>query len=55
MPAIRVGLSDIWSVEILEKMQAPRHLTLPNRGHALMLDGPDALAAIDRVLESLQP
>jgi pimeloyl-ACP methyl ester carboxylesterase len=58
MLAIRGGLSDILSAEILENMVA-RHrnlvtLTLPNRGHAPMLDEPAAVAAIDCFLESLQ-
>jgi pimeloyl-ACP methyl ester carboxylesterase len=58
MLAIRGALSDILSVEVLEHMAA-RHqnlitLTLPNRGHAPMLDEPAAIAAIDRFLESLQ-
>jgi pimeloyl-ACP methyl ester carboxylesterase len=56
--AIRGGLSDILSAEILENMAA-RHpkltaLTLPDRGHAPMLDEPAAVLAIDRFLESLQ-
>jgi pimeloyl-ACP methyl ester carboxylesterase len=58
MLAIRGGLSDILSAEILENMAA-RHpnlttLTLPNRGHAPMLDEPAAVVAIDRFLEGLQ-
>jgi pimeloyl-ACP methyl ester carboxylesterase len=58
MLAIRGGLSDILSAEVLEHMAA-RHqnlitLTLPNRGHAPMLNEPAAIVAIDRFLESLQ-
>jgi pimeloyl-ACP methyl ester carboxylesterase len=58
MLTIRGGLSDILSAEILEKM-AVHHpnlmtLTLPNRGHAPLLDEPAATAAIERFLESLQ-
>jgi pimeloyl-ACP methyl ester carboxylesterase len=57
MLVIRGGLSDILSAETLESMAA-RHqnlvtLTIPNRGHAPMLDEPPAVAAIDRFLESL--
>jgi pimeloyl-ACP methyl ester carboxylesterase len=58
MLAIRGGLSDILTAETLESMAA-RHpnlttLTLPDRGHAPMLDEPAAVAAIDRFLERLQ-
>jgi pimeloyl-ACP methyl ester carboxylesterase len=58
MLAIRGGSSDILAAETLEKMQA-RHpglvtLTLPNRGHAPMLDERAAVLAIDRFMESLQ-
>jgi pimeloyl-ACP methyl ester carboxylesterase len=58
MLAIRGGLSDILTEDTLRNMAA-RHerlvtLTLPDRGHAPMLDEPLALAAIGRFLESLQ-
>lgn len=57
MLAIRGEMSDILSAEILEKMTAHHPnliaLTLPNRGHAPMLDEPAAVAAIDRFLEGL--
>jgi pimeloyl-ACP methyl ester carboxylesterase len=58
MLVIRGGLSDILSVEILGKMAA-RHpnlatLTLPDRGHAPMLDEPAAVLAVERFLEGLQ-
>jgi pimeloyl-ACP methyl ester carboxylesterase len=55
--AIRGGLSDILSAEILQRMAAshPRMtaLTLANRGHAPMLDEPAAVAAIDTFLDGL--
>jgi pimeloyl-ACP methyl ester carboxylesterase len=52
--AIRGALSDILSAETLVSM-SERHpnltaLTLPNRGHAPMLDEPAAVAAIDEFL-----
>lgn len=58
MLAIRGEISDFLSAEILENMGA-RHpnltaLTLPNRGHAPMLDEPASVVAIDRFLESLR-
>lgn len=58
MLAIRGGLSDLLSAATLDHMAA-RHpnlitLTLPDRGHAPMLDEPPAVAAIDRFLTSLQ-
>jgi len=58
MLAIHGGLSDILTPEILANMAA-RHpdlttLTLPNRGHAPMLDEPAAVGAVDRFLERLQ-
>ncbi len=58
MLAIHGGLSDILTPDILANMAA-RHpdlttLTLPNRGHAPMLDEPAAVAAVDRFLERLQ-
>lgn len=58
MLAIRGEMSDFLSSEILQKMAAHHPnltpLTLPNRGHAPMLDEAAAVAAIDRFLESLQ-
>jgi pimeloyl-ACP methyl ester carboxylesterase len=57
--AVRGGLSDILSAEILERMAATHPsltaLTLSNRGHAPMLDEPAAVAAIDAFLRSLEP
>jgi pimeloyl-ACP methyl ester carboxylesterase len=58
MLAIRGETSDFLSAEILENMVA-RHpnltaLTLPNRGHAPMLDEAQAVAAIDHFLKGLQ-
>ena len=57
--AIRGALSDILSAETLISM-GERHpnltaLTLPNRGHAPMLDEPAAVAAIDEFLKRLEP
>ena len=57
MLAIRGGLSDILSAEVLQRM-AEFHpqittATLANRGHAPMLDEPPALAAIDSFLDGL--
>ncbi len=57
--AIRGALSDILSAETLASMGA-RHpnltaLTLPNRGHAPMLDEPPVVAAIDEFLRRLEP
>jgi pimeloyl-ACP methyl ester carboxylesterase len=58
MLAIRGGTSDILAAETLEKMQAQHQglitLTLPDLGHAPMLDERAAVVAIDRFLESLQ-
>jgi len=56
--AIRGALSDIISVEILASMAA-RHpnlqtVTVPNRGHAPMLDEPIAVAAIDTFLSHFE-
>ena len=56
--AIRGARSDILSAETLESMRA-RHsnltaLTLPHRGHAPMLDEPEAVAAIDDFLERVE-
>jgi pimeloyl-ACP methyl ester carboxylesterase len=58
MLVIRGEMSDFLSSEILQNMAA-RHpnltpLTLPNRGHAPMLDETAAVTAIDGFLESLQ-
>ena len=55
--AIRGGLSDLLSAATLAKM-AEHHagmiaVTVPNRGHAPMLDEPLAVAAIDAFLASL--
>ncbi len=55
--AIRGGLSDLLSATTLEKM-AERHpgmgsVTLPNRGHAPMLDEAPARAAIDAFLKQV--
>jgi pimeloyl-ACP methyl ester carboxylesterase len=56
--AIRGALSDILTVETLGRM-SERHpgmvsVTIPNRGHAPMLDEPDAVVAIDRFLSELE-
>jgi len=55
--AIRGALSDLLSPATLDKM-ADRHpglvaVTVPNRGHAPMLDEPEAVAAIDAFLAGL--
>ena len=55
--AIRGGLSDLLSEATLETM-AERHadmiaVTIPNRGHAPMLDEPQAVTAIDAFLARL--
>ena len=55
--AIRGALSDLLSAVTLETM-AQRHegmiaVTVPNRGHAPMLDEPEAVAAIDAFLAGL--
>jgi pimeloyl-ACP methyl ester carboxylesterase len=58
MLAIRGGLSDILSADTLERMTASHpdcsSLTLPNRGHAPMLDEPPAVAAIEAFLRRLE-
>jgi pimeloyl-ACP methyl ester carboxylesterase len=58
MLVIRGGLSDILSAEILERMAAshPRltALTLPQRGHAPMLDEPAAVAAVAGFLREIE-
>jgi pimeloyl-ACP methyl ester carboxylesterase len=57
--AIRGALSDLLSQPTLEQMAARhpglRTAVIPARGHAPMLDEPDALDAIDRFLASLPP
>lgn len=57
MLVIRGGLSDILSADILERMAASHPhltaLTLPQRGHAPMLDEPAAVAAIDTFLQEI--
>jgi pimeloyl-ACP methyl ester carboxylesterase len=55
--ALRGALSDLLSSKIFDHMQRehPRMLavTVPNRGHAPMLDEPESLAAIDDFLDGL--
>jgi pimeloyl-ACP methyl ester carboxylesterase len=55
--AIRGALSDIISPQILDAMAAHHPnltvITIANRGHAPMLDEPDAVAAIDAFLKGL--
>lgn len=56
---IRGALSDILAVDTAEEM-CKRHddcslVTLPGRGHAPMLDEPEALRAIDALLDGLTP
>jgi pimeloyl-ACP methyl ester carboxylesterase len=59
MLVIRGGLSHLLTADILERMVAshPRivAVTLPNRGHAPMLDEPAAVSAIEGFLEDLVP
>lgn len=54
---IRGGLSDILSVDTLDRMAQMhpglRTVTLPNRGHAPMLDEPKAVEAIDAFLADI--
>lgn len=54
---LRGETSDILSAETVAKMQAIKPdlsvATIPNRGHAPLLDEPESLAAIDSFLESL--
>ncbi len=56
--AIRGGLSDLLSAETLTEMGArhpdTRLVTVPNRGHAPMLDEPIAVAAIDDFIQALE-
>jgi pimeloyl-ACP methyl ester carboxylesterase len=53
--AIRGGLSDILSAATLEEMHRRmpdlRSVTLPDRGHVPFLDEPEAVAAIEALLE----
>ncbi len=57
--SIRGAISDILSARTVAEMQR-RHpdnftaIEIPNRGHAPMLDEPEALAAIDLFLQSLE-
>jgi len=56
--SIRGAISDILSARTVAEMRRrhPHHFTaveIPNRGHAPMLDEPEALAAIDGFLRSL--
>jgi pimeloyl-ACP methyl ester carboxylesterase len=57
--AIRGELSDILSAETFARMAATHPnliaVTVPNRGHAPMLDEPMALSAIDAFLDALKP
>jgi pimeloyl-ACP methyl ester carboxylesterase len=57
MLALRGALSDIISPDILSAMVAAhpnlKAVTVPNRGHAPMLDEPVAVAAIDAFLAGL--
>lgn len=54
---IRGEISDLMSAEALEKMHSAvpdmKSVTVPDVGHAPMLEEPEAVAAIDRFLESL--
>jgi pimeloyl-ACP methyl ester carboxylesterase len=56
--AVRGALSDLFSAETLEKMQAQNAsldaVTLPDVGHAPTLDEPQAIAAIDRLLDRVK-
>lgn len=58
MLAVRGALSDILSAETLARMAAEHPnmsaVTVPNRGHAPMLDEPAAVAAVDRFLTGLE-
>ena len=55
---IRGALSDVLTTDILEKMRARKPalqvVEIANRGHAPLLDEPDALTAIDAFLDSLR-
>jgi pimeloyl-ACP methyl ester carboxylesterase len=54
---VRGGVSDLLSASALEKMRAAvpdmKSVTVPEVGHAPMLDEPEAVAAIDDFLEQL--
>jgi pimeloyl-ACP methyl ester carboxylesterase len=54
---LRGGLSDLLSAETHGKMAAmladSEAVTVPRVGHAPMLDEPEAVAAIDRLLERI--
>jgi pimeloyl-ACP methyl ester carboxylesterase len=54
---LRGEISDILSAEIVERMLAVKpalkQATIPNRGHAPLLDEPESLAAIDSFLNQL--
>lgn len=58
MLVIRGELSDILSLGILQRMQREKpdleSLTVPDRGHAPLLDEPQEIAAIDRFLKRLR-
>ena len=55
---IRGALSDILTPDILDEMKARKPelevIEVANRGHAPLLDEPEALAAIDAFLDSLE-
>ena len=55
---LRGATSDILSEEIIDRMQAIKpdleRATIPDRGHAPLLDEPDSLAAIDGFLSDLE-
>ncbi len=59
MLVIRGGLSDILGRGTLERMRREKpdleSLTVPERGHAPLLDEPQEIAAIDRFLAKLRP
>jgi pimeloyl-ACP methyl ester carboxylesterase len=54
--AIRGQLSDVLSVAIFDRMQREhpdlQRVTVPNRGHVPLLDEPQSLAALERLLAS---
>ena len=56
--ALRGALSDLLSEATFERMQHEKpdlvRVTIPNRGHTPLLDEPESLAAIDRVLDALE-
>ena len=55
MLVIRGELSDLLSAATVERMarESPdlRHITVPNRGHAPLLNEPECVTAIDAFLE----